>query len=410
MPPSDRDTERSSRQAPIFVAIVTMMATLTLLPSDIYVAAMPAIRAFFNTTVGNVQLTMSAFLLGAAISQVVAGPLVDRFNYKIVSVISLSVFTAISVLSIFAPAIELLIGYRFVQALASGFAVVASRAIVVKTSSRQESTRIFLIMSPILAISPGIAPILGGYLTWWFGWQASFVFISCFGSVLIAGVAWLLPGPASGERGNSIHPNNIVATYVRVFGNIDFDAYLFLRSMIDASYFAYITASPFIFSAMGYPVDRIGLFYILIAASYILVAYLCARLTTPANTDRLIAIGLGISIAGTLSLYILAAFHVHSVYAIIVPAAVMTGGYGFSGPLSWTEAMNEFPDDAGYASSLIGFFPLAAAAAAAAFVNKATRGNVAYLAWFLMTLLAIGFAVQVLLLGKWRQRSHRVSL
>lgn len=396
--------ERLSKQTPMFIAIVTMMATLTLLPSDIYVAAMPSMESFFATTIRDVQLTMSAFLLGAAISQVVAGPLVDRFNYKVVSVAALGVFTLMSALCVVSPTIDLLIGYRFVQALAAGFAVVASRAIVVKTSTRDESTRIFLIMSPILAISPGVAPILGGYLAHWFSWQASFAFITLFGVFLVAGVAVKLPNPGAQADGHSIHPKNIAATYLRIFGNPNFSVYLFLRSMIDASYFAYITASPFIFAGMGYSVDRIGLFYVLIAASYILVAHACKRLVTPTNADRLIAVGLWISVIGTLMLYVLAAFHINNVYAVIIPAAVMTGGYGFSGPLSWTEALNEFPNDAGYASSLIGFCPLAAAALAAAFVNSATRGNVGYLAIFLMALLAIGIVAHSLLVTRWRLR------
>jgi DHA1 family bicyclomycin/chloramphenicol resistance-like MFS transporter len=152
-----------------------MMGILTLLPSDIYIPAMPLMQADFNTTTSHVQLTMSFFFLGAGISQILAGPVIDGFNNKKISLISLCIFFIASITCIFAPSLDILIFCRFLQAFSAGFAVVISRAAVIKTCSREDATRIFLIMSPIIAVSPGVAPIIGGYLAKFFGWKASFI-------------------------------------------------------------------------------------------------------------------------------------------------------------------------------------------------------------------------------------------
>ncbi len=112
---------KSSKTSWLFICIVTMMGILTLLPSDIYIPALPMMKEDFATSIENIQLTLSFFFLGAGISQLLAGPIIDCFNNKTTVLIALFTF-------LFASSIEALIACRFVQAFSAAFVVVASRA------------------------------------------------------------------------------------------------------------------------------------------------------------------------------------------------------------------------------------------------------------------------------------------
>lgn len=375
------------RTSMLFIIITTMMGVLTLLPSDIYLPALPMLQHDFGTTASGAGLTLSAFFFGAGLSQIIAGPIIDGFDNKKISIVSLVIFTGVSLLSIFAKSIYILIFYRFIQAFSAGFIVVISRALVVKLCNKEETLRIFLIMSPIIAISPGVAPIIGGYTAKYFGWRASFVFITIFGLLLIYLSSKYISKTTPKISG--IHPTQIIKTYLKLFGNLKFMIYLFVRTGIDASYFAYITASPFIFYNLGYTASQIGNFYLLIAISYIIMTYVCKKYIGKLSMDLLILIGLGISMMGILMLAIIGYIGTQSAALIIIAAAIMTAGYGFSGPLSWSEAMTQFSDDAGSTSSLIGFLPLAASAIVAAFINSITHNSPIRLAGVLFIILFI---------------------
>lgn len=372
----------------LFIVITTMMGVLTLLPSDIYLPALPMLQHDFAITASVAGLTLSIFFLGAGLSQIIAGPIVDGFDNKKISLIALVIFTVVSLLSVIASSISLLLLYRFIQAFSAGFVVVISRTLVVKLSSKEEALRIFLIMSPIIAISPGVAPIIGGYTAKYFGWRASFVFITLFGMLLTYLCAKYIPKTISNV--NNIHPRQIIKTYIKLLSNKKFMIYLLVRTGIDSSYFGYITASPFIFYNLGYTAAQIGNFYLLIAVSYILMTYICKKYIGKLSIDLLIQIGLGISLAGIFMLACIGYAEIKSAVLIIIAAAIMTAGYGFAGPLSWSEAMAQGSDnDAGSTSSLIGFLPLAASAVAATLINSVSHNSPIRLSMALFVILIV---------------------
>jgi DHA1 family bicyclomycin/chloramphenicol resistance-like MFS transporter len=375
----------------VFIIVTTMMGVLTLLPSDIYLPALPILQNYFHTSASMAALTLSVFFLGAGISQIIAGPIVDRFDNKLISLVGLIIFILSSLMCIIANSIELLIVYRFIQAFSAGFVVVVSRALVVKLCNKEEALRVFLIMSPIIAISPGIAPIIGGYTANHFGWKASFVFITIFGLILIYLSSQYLSKTTSNY--SNFNMTNIFHTYIKLFSNKKFNIYLLLRTGIDASYFGYITASPFIFYSLGYSALQIGNFYLLVALSYIIMTYICGKITKKIGLDATIFIGMLISLLGIFLLAVIDILGFNSAILIIIAASIMTAGYGFAGPLAWSEAMAQFPDDSGITSSLIGFMPLVGSAIVASFINIIANNSASRLAIGLFILLFIPMLV-----------------
>lgn len=374
----------------IFVILITLMAMLSLLPSDMYLPALPAIQQNLSTTISSIQMTLSSFFLGAAVSQIIIGPLADRFGLRFIGILSIILFTIASFFCAISSTIEQLIILRFLQASGAGFAAVVARAAITKNYDANKAAHVFLIMSPVLAVSPAVAPIIGGLLARFFGWRSIFLFITLLAIlILVLSLKYLFVRQDNLHHDSSIHPISILKNYWVILKNRRFSSYLATRCGVDAAYFGYITASPFIFHQMGFSTLQIGNFYIALIITFVATAYLTKSIMDTFSKDHLMIFGLGISITGGILLLLIGLTHYHYASEIIIPASIMTAGYGFTGSLSWSEAMAQIPvNQAGSASSLIGFFPLVAAALSAALVNILTHGSVAILAFFMLLLLS----------------------
>ena len=377
----------------VFVIVVTLMGMLFLLPSDIYLPALPLIQHEFATSTSLAQMTLSIFFLGAAVSQIVVGPLVDRFSLRWVGILSIILFIITSAFCMFAATIEQFLIIRFFEACGAGFAAVVARAAITKKYDSQKASHIFLIMSPILAVSPAIAPVIGGFLTTFMGWRSVFGFIVILGLVILvfSFKCLVVPGD-TGNKNHSIHPVEILKNYGALLKHKGFSSYLATRCGIDAAYFAYITASPFIYNKMGFSSLAIGNFYIFTIITFVFAAYVTKRLMDKHDKNTLMLWGQGIAILGGIVLLIIGLTDYQYAAEIIIPASIMTAGYGITGSLTWAEAMAQFDSSkAGSASSLVGFFPMLAAAVAAALVNVLTHDSVALLSIFMLVLLGSGF-------------------
>ncbi|HVV69179.1 MAG TPA: multidrug effflux MFS transporter [Patescibacteria group bacterium] len=375
----------------IFITLSIAMGMLCLLPSDIYLPALPLIQQYFDSSTSLIQMTLSVFLLGTAASQFLIGPFVDFYNLKAIGIVSVTIFLIATLICAITTSIEVMIIARFFQACGAGFAAVISRAAVTKNYDSQKAAHVYLIMSPILAVSPAIAPVIGGNLSKFLGWRSVFIFIFILGILILIGIwKFFAVKQTSSPAKEDLHPFKIIKNYLDILRNKCFSGYLLTRCAVDASYFAYITASPFIFHTLGYSTIQIGNFYIIPIISFVGAAYLTKRLMDKYSKDLLMLIGLLISIFGGIVLYLIGITHYYYALQIILPAAIMTAGYGFTGSLSWTEAMAQFPaSQSGSVSSLIGFFPLIAASLAAALVNILTHGSVSRLAIFMVILLSL---------------------
>ncbi len=160
---------------PDTLALTVVLALLTALgplSTDMYLPSLPAIAAGLNATTGQTQLTLSAFLLGFAAGQFFYGPISDRVGRKPVLLFGLGLFTLASLVCALSPNIETLIGARFLQALGASGPIVLGRAIVRDFYEGPRAGRELSRMGTIMGVVPALAPILGGIIERFFGWQA----------------------------------------------------------------------------------------------------------------------------------------------------------------------------------------------------------------------------------------------
>lgn len=365
------DTASPSR---ILLVLLCMMCVIALLSSDIYLPAMPIIAHAFNTHISNVQYTLSIYLLGLSICQLIYGPLSDYWGRKKILTIGIAIFIIASVACTLSKTLPQLLIARFFQALGACSGMVMSRAIAGDLFGRVEAAKVFTAIFPVVGASSAIAPIIGGYLTDWSGWQACFLFLSFFGCVLFLGIILFL-GETKKRIGNSETLRTVLKEIPLIFTNYHFIGYTLIVSSAYAAYFVYLAESPFIFQRYGFAPHQIGFFYILLSLFYIVGNLTGRKLINYMSVNGAIIIGICLFLISSISLLCESFIGTSNPFWIIMAMSIQTSGNGFLFPLGTASTVTLFPQSAGTASGLMGFLQLSTASLSVGLLGYTTHNQ-----------------------------------
>ncbi|MGE5442588.1 MAG: MFS transporter, partial [Bacteroidota bacterium] len=216
-----------------------------------------------------------------------------------------------------------------------------------------------------LAISPAMAPIIGGYLQVWFGWRAAFVFLTVVGLVIFF-ATWLLLAETNprDQRSESGAPGllNACATLLR---DRRYLGYTLVVSFVFAGLMAFAAGGPFVFiELLGLSPEHYGMLAIFTVAAYLAGSLAAGRLAGRLALHRLVLLGIIGALIGAAAMVALAAFVPPTVAGVVAPMAIFTAGLGVALPSGMAGAMAPFPRIAGAASALLGCIQMLVAAAA----------------------------------------------
>lgn len=229
--------------------LILMLAALTALAPlaiDAYLPAMPVIRDALNTTTHATELSLSLFLAGFALGQIMGGPLSDHFGRRRMIFIGIALFIAGTLVIIFSQQISGLWTGRIIQALGGGLAIVNAAAVVRDISSGRDSARYLSHMGVIIMIAPLLAPLIGMLILHASGWRAIFVFL--LGYALILGILLFRKLPET--RVIYADRPNALRRYWRVISHRQALGYIASQSLTYGALFTFITASPLVY--MGF--------------------------------------------------------------------------------------------------------------------------------------------------------------
>ncbi|MDH3474815.1 MAG: multidrug effflux MFS transporter [Rhodospirillales bacterium] len=360
----------------VVTVLLTMLVAFGAISTDLYLPSLPAIGAGFGADTGQVQLTLSVFLLGFAVSQVAYGPLSDRFGRRPVLIGALGVYVLASLACMTAPGIGSLITWRFFQALGACAGVVLGRAIVRDIYGREGAARMLSYMGMAMALAPALGPILGGYLQVWFGWRANFAVLSAFGAASLLGVLVLLPETNRWRDATATRVLQIARNYRTLAGDPVYLGYVLVCAFSYSGIFAFISGSSFVFiGGLGLTPDRYGLCFAAIVVGYMVGAFASGRLTLSLGIDRLVLAGAAIGLAGGVAAFALALAGIASVTGIIAPVFVFMIGVGLMLPNAMAGAIGPYPRMAGTASALLGVIQMTLAAVIGIAVGQAQDGT-----------------------------------
>lgn len=361
--------------SPATIATLAALTALGPLATDMYLPAMPAMAEALGTGPEQVQLTLSFYMAGFALSQLFCGPLSDRFGRRPVMIGGFALFLAASLLCAFAPDIEWLLAGRFLQALGGAAGPVLARAAVRDIHEPLEAARMLSYMASTMAMAPALAPVVGAGLLLFFGWKSIFLLLAFYAVAMLAILIWLLPEPLPVERRQSIAPRAILANYRMLLGQRTFIGYTLTNATAFAGMFAYLSGSSFVLiEFMGVSPTLYGLLFILTVAGFFCGSLISGRYSRR-GSDRLIRHATRLCALGGVSMAILALFGVYSPWAVILPYIFYMVGFGIIMPQSMAGALAPNPQCAGSASSLFGFLQMTIAALGGALVGQLHDGT-----------------------------------
>lgn len=329
-----------------FLVWLAGLSVLGFLATDMYLPAFAAIQADLQTPASAVSASLSLFLAGFAAAQLLWGPLSDRYGRKPVLLIGLTIFALGSLGMLWVENAATLLVLRFVQAVGVCAAAVIWQALVTDYYPSQKVNRIFAAIMPLVGLSPALAPLLGSWLLVHFSWQAIFATLLAITVVLILPIFWLKP--TTKARNNSQDG----LTFTDLLRSKTYRGNVLIYAACSASFFAWLTGSPFILSEMGYSPAVIGLSYVPQTIAFLIGGYGCRAALQKWQGKQLLPwllVLFAVSVIATWA----AGFISHvSLVEILIPFCVMAIANGAIYPIVVAQALRPFPHATGRAAAL----------------------------------------------------------
>jgi len=357
-------------------ALLTALVAIAPLSTDMYLPALPAIGAHLGATTTEVQLTLSVYLIGFAVAQLIVGPLSDRLGRRPVMLGGTVIFVLTTIACLLSNTIGLLIVARFFQAVGACTGSAVGRAVVRDIHDAKNAARLLAHMGSAMAIGPLVAPLIGGQLTAAFGWQANFLFLAVIGVLLLVVASFTLPETLARPDPNALSPYRMLTNYMALSLNRHYQGFVLVNGFSFAGLFAFISGSSYVLiDSLGMKPETFGFAFAVSVLGYIAGTQLAARLLKSNEIEQLIVIGGRIGLlAGTIG--VLAVWLAPtSIFAVIAPMFFYALSVGFVMPNSMAGALGPFPQMAGAASAFMGFIQMALAAVFGAVVGWAYDGT-----------------------------------
>ena len=387
----------AAAQAPmspgLIVTLLSMLLGVQPVTTDLYLPALPVLTESFAAPMAHAQLTLSALLLAFGLSQLIWGPLSDRFGRRPILLWGLSAYTLASIGSTFSPTIVQLITWRVVQGAAMGAVVMCARAVVRDLYRPADGARIMSRGLTGLGLLACLCAPLGGLLTELFGWRAALMALAVFGGVTLLLVALRFQETLQHKNPQALQAATLGRTWRLILGNPAFLAFSVLSVASYGGLFTFLAGSSFIFiQVFGLSKSHYGLLMMCIAVFYVSGTMLCRVLLRRFGLKNTVMIAAGMSLAGGTLLGLLALAGVRSIWAILVPHAIFMIAHGIHQPCGQAGAVGPFPQAAGAASAMNGFLMMAVAFVMGGWMGSHMDGTVSPMTngiWFWSVVLAI---------------------
>jgi DHA1 family bicyclomycin/chloramphenicol resistance-like MFS transporter len=321
-----------------------------------FVPALPAAAHDFQVSPSYVQLTLSAYIIGLAVGQLFYGPISDRFGRKKVLLCGVVLFSVGSVGAWTASSIQMLIVARLIQALGGCSGLVLGKAIILDTVKGAKATQRIALLSLIVMIGPGLAPLIGMALVKLDGWRSIFALLSLFGVFSLI-LIWRMLPESSPNQGQSV--KTVVFNYATLLKSPRFWGFSLGGSLATTSLYAYITAAPFIFIRDLHTSENEMALFLALNIFGAWIGNICVtRLIFRVTAKRLLQWGIGISFIAVITLCLSSQLGALSKYTLVGLMMIYTLGAGIISPVAMSEALSVNPRVAGSASGIYGFFQM----------------------------------------------------
>ena len=368
--------------------------------TDLYLPALPEITRGFGASMPQAQLTLTALLLAFGISQLVWGPMSDKYGRRPVLIIGMAAYTAASFGSVFAANMEALIGWRVLQGIAMGAAVTCARAMTRDLFAPTEGAKIMSKGLSGLGVIACISAPLGGVLSYWLSWRFAMIALAVFGLITLFLVILKFKETLQSPNPDALRPSRMLSTWKMISKSSTFWAFAMLSATSYGGLFTFLATSSFVFinvlnlSSIGF-----GLVMFSNSLAYIIGTFICRRMLARWGVVRTVRAGGFFTFIAGVSIALLTWLGVQSVWSLMLPIYVFMLGHGVNQACGQSGSAGPFPQAAGAAAALAGFVMMVFAFVNGLWIGWALDGTVRPLAygvaaWSVLIVLTAWILVQ----------------
>ncbi len=335
------------------------MVTTGPLSLTLYGPALPSIVTDLGATDAGGKLTMTVYFAAFAISQLLCGPLSDRFGRRWVGMAFFAIYVLGSLVCALAPTLELLLLGRVMQGLGVSAGVALSRAMVRDQFVGMDAIRILTMVNLILTVAPAVAPTLGSVMLFLGSWHLMFVIMAGFGLAVIAllglGARETLPA----EARVPLHPRRVLTNYGRLLAAPDFLMPALVLALSFGGFYGFAALLPFILiDQIGLTPFQFAMAMLIQTASFITGNIIAGRMARRLDGPALILMGLGFLALGGAGFAIAPRLYPDAVLATMLPVSLWMLALAAIGPSATASAMARYGHIAGAAGAMTGFFQM----------------------------------------------------
>lgn len=359
------------------IFVLGLLAALGPFSIDMYLPGFKAIATGLNTSVNEVALTLSSYFIGISAGQLLYGPLLDKFGRKKPLYFGIALYLVASAACFMSANINQLIVFRFIQAVGSCAAAVASIALVRDLFRPEDRAKVFASLMLVIALSPMLAPTAGGYLIAAFGWQSVFIFLGLTAIATLALSYFFIPDAFVPDPSYSLKPVPIIKNFIAVINERQFAIYASLGALVFSGLFVYVASSPIVFMEL-YGVSETGYGWIFAGLSVIFIgsSQLNSLLLRWYAGKKIIGYAIALQVLASVIFLLFAIEGWLNLTNTLMFLSFYLIGLGFINPNAAALALAPFDKNAGSASALMGAVQMGLGALASVVVSSFPSSSV----------------------------------
>ena len=379
MPSTPRHTRMSAAQV---VLVLSLLLGLQPITTDLYLPALPGLTQDLGASMAQAQLTLTALLLAFGASQLVWGPISDRFGRRPVLLVGMVAYLLASVASALSESMHTLIIWRALQGVAMGAGVMCARAIVRDLYEPSQGATVMSKGLSGLGVIACLSAPVGGALTSLWGWHAALMTLAVFSAFTLALIALRFEETLVQKNPQALQWKRMLQTWWLILRTPQFVAFSALSMASYGGLFTFLAASSFVYiRVLGFSATQYGLTMFLNSFIYLLGTFACRRMVARLGVRRSVAIAGVFSLVGGGGMALLAQAGVVAGWAIMLPMCCFIFAHGIHQPCGQSGAVAPFPQAAGAASAMNGFLMMVAAFFTGQWLGAHMNGTVFPLAY-----------------------------
>ncbi|MCH9628052.1 MAG: Bicyclomycin resistance protein [Chlamydiales bacterium] len=366
--------------------VVVLAACLTQFGADIYAPSLPAISEQMQVNIGLVQWSMSIYMLGIALSQLVFGPLSEGIGRKMPLLLGMLIMLGGSLLCLFSTNVHMLITGRLIQGLGAGAAAALWRTIFRDLYQGDELAKYTSYLVILIMFIVPAAPALGGYLQHYLNWQASFGFMVVYGVVVICAIQWGYKETSQHHHLERLKPSFIVRTYLQMLTSPVFMGITMCTFLSYGAFFSWLVVGPvLLIKVVGLSPVVYGWITLLGGGiAYGLAGTINGKVVTRFGASNMIRFGWSVMIFSSILFFLGQIFIGTTALTLVIPMLFLYFGGTFIWPNVYAMAFTPFGKVAGYAGALYGAMQLGGGAALGGVISYLPDHNPIPLAWIIL--------------------------